>query len=151
MKILIAVDNSKCSHEAVVSVAERLWHDGTQIQVVHVIEPVSPEYASLYATYSTAYGQVVAERLSDAQKLVKLEAEYLKQEIPRAKVESSVLEGPVKECLIEKAKEWQTDLIVIGSHGRTGINKLILGSVAESVLSASPCSVEVIRSNHKQA
>ncbi len=151
MKILIAVDNSKCSHEAVVSVAERLWHDDTQIQVVHVMEPVSPEYASLYATYSTAYGQVVAERLSDAQKLVKLEAEYLKQEIPRAKIESSVLEGPVKECLIEKAKEWQADLIVIGSHGRTGINKLILGSVAESVLSSSPCSVEIIRSNHKQA
>lgn len=146
MKILVAVDNSKCSHEAVSSIAERLWKQGSEFLVVHVIEPVSFEYAAMFITYTTAYGRVVAERLCDAQDLVKKTAEYLKNNIPSAKVESIVLEGPVKECLIEKAKEWQADIIMMGSHGRTGLSKLMLGSVAESVLSNSPCSVEIIRS-----
>lgn len=145
MKILIAVDGSKCSNHAISSVSDRLWHDGTEFLVVHVIEPVSPEYASLYVTYSTAYGQVVSERLSDARKLVKEMADILKKKLPQNAVESKVLEGPVTECLTEQVKEWQADLIVMGCHGRSGISKIVLGSVAESVLSNSPCSVEIIK------
>lgn len=147
MKVLVAIDNSKSSQEAVACLSDRLWHDGTDFLVVHVMEPVSPEYASMYMTYSSNYSRAVAERLCDAEKLAKNAAEYIKKRIPHTQVKSLVLEGPVKECLIEKARDWNADFIIMGSQGRTGLSKLLLGSVAEMVLSSSPCSVEVIRAN----
>ncbi len=145
MRILVAIDGSKISQEAVHSLATRLWHPDTKFLLVHVLEPVTSEYSSMYMTYSTDYGRIVAERLSDAEKVVRENADFLKSKLPTAKVESSVLEGPVKECLIEKAKDWHADFIIMGSHGRKGLSKFVLGSVAESVLSESPCSVEIIK------
>lgn len=145
MRILVAIDNSNYSKEAVHSLSQRLWHPDTKFLLIHVLEPVTSEYASMYMTYSTDYGRIVAERLTDAQKLVKESALFLKEKLPEASVENMVLEGPVKECLVEKARDWHADLIVMGSHGRKGLSKLMLGSVAESVLCESSCSVEIFK------
>ena len=145
MRILVAIDNSNYSQDAVHSLCQRLWHPNTKFLLVHVLEPVTSEYASMFMTYSTDYGRIVAERLTDAQKLVKENALYLKDKLPEASVENIVLEGPVKECLVEKARDWHADLIVMGSHGRKGLSKLMLGSVAESVLCESSCSVEIFK------
>jgi len=46
---------------------------------------------------------------------------------------------------VDQAKDWRADLIVLGSHGRSGIKRWILGSVAEAVVRHAPCSVEVAR------
>lgn len=151
MRVLVAIDNSKSSQEAVTCLSERLWHEGTEFLVVHVLEPVSPEYASMYVTYSSTYSRAVAERLCDAEKLAKNAADYIKKRVPHAQIHSLVLEGPVKECLVEKAKDWQADFIIMGSQGRTGLSKLMLGSVAEMVLSSSPCSVEVVRASRTES
>lgn len=150
MRVLIAVDDSACSQDALDSVSIRLWKEGTKFLIVHVLEPVSPEYAAMFITYTTAYGQVVAERLNEAQTLIDEKVDFLKRSLAsQIKNENDitglVLEGPVTECIVEHAKEWKADFIILGSHGRSGINKLILGSVAESVLTTSPCSVEVIK------
>ena len=59
---------------------------------------------------------------------------------------TGVLSGNPKRCIIEYAKEWDADLIVIGSHGRRGLTRLALGSVSEAVAMNAECSVEVIRS-----
>ena len=48
--------------------------------------------------------------------------------------------------IVDEAENWKADLIVVGSHGYTGIKKWLLGSVAQSVVSHAPCSVEVVRS-----
>lgn len=147
VKVLVAIDNSRSSQEAVACLSERLWYEGTEFLVVHVLEPVSTEYATMYMTYSSTYSRAVAERLCDAEKLAKNSADFIKKKVPHARVKSLLLEGPVKDCLIEKAREWQADFIIMGSQGRTGLSKLLLGSVAEMVLASSPCSVEVIRAN----
>ena len=46
---------------------------------------------------------------------------------------------------LDRAEEWSADLVVVGSHGYTGLKRLLLGSVAQSVVSHAPCSVEVVR------
>lgn len=143
MRVLIAVDESACSQDALDSVSKRLWQEGSKFLIVHVLEPVSPEYANMFVTYSTAYSQIVAERLSDAKKLVDEKVEFLKSNL--GNVKGIVLEGPVTDCIVEKAKEWNADFIILGSHGRRGISKFVLGSVAESVVNNSTCSVEVIK------
>jgi nucleotide-binding universal stress UspA family protein len=56
-----------------------------------------------------------------------------------------VRRGDPRSVILEEAKEWDADLIVVGSHGYTGIKRLLLGSVAQSVVSHAPCSVEVVR------
>ncbi len=145
MRVLIATDGSECSQEALKSVAKRLWHEQTEFLVVHVIEPVAAEYAGMYMTYTPMFGQVMTDRFKDAETLLAKQIKYLKEEIPQFKIEGVVLEGPIRYCLVEKAKDWQADFVVVGSHGRKGLSKLLLGSVAEAVVSSAPCSVEVIR------
>src|SRR5207244_977811 len=63
----------------------------------------------------------------------------------RVKVETAVREGDPASTIVEQAREWQADLIVVGSHGYTGLKRLVLGSVAQSVVGHAPCSVEVVR------
>jgi len=60
-------------------------------------------------------------------------------------LESRVRRGDPSHEIVEEAKSWGADLIVVGSHGRTGMQRLLLGSVAEQVVRHAPCSVEVVR------
>jgi len=60
-------------------------------------------------------------------------------------IESRVREGDPRREIVDEAKDWGADLIVVGSHGRTGMQRWLLGSVAEHVVRHAPCSVEVVR------
>ena len=50
-----------------------------------------------------------------------------------------------KEIILQEAAEWPADLIVLGSHGNSGLTRFLLGSTSEAVATHAPCSVEVIR------
>ena len=66
--------------------------------------------------------------------------------------ESSTVAVPTatpQELILKEAADWGADLIVLGSHGRRGLNRFLLGSVSEAVASHAPCSVEVIRQPRK--
>jgi nucleotide-binding universal stress UspA family protein len=56
-----------------------------------------------------------------------------------------VREGDPRHAILDVAAEWDPDLIVLGSHGRKGLDRFLLGSVSESVVRHAPCSVEVVR------
>jgi nucleotide-binding universal stress UspA family protein len=55
--------------------------------------------------------------------------------------------GPAVGTILARATELAVDLIVIGTHGRTGVSRLVLGSVAEGVVRDAPCNVLVVRLN----
>jgi nucleotide-binding universal stress UspA family protein len=59
--------------------------------------------------------------------------------------EGVVREGNPGKTIVKEAKEWDADLIVVGAHGLTGIESLIMGNVARHVVDHAPCSVEVVR------
>ena len=59
--------------------------------------------------------------------------------------DSVVLEGSPKRRIVEEAKGWGADIVVVGSHGRRGLTRYLLGSVSEAVAMHAHCSVEVIR------
>jgi|GEM_PF-6388804 len=59
--------------------------------------------------------------------------------------EGVVKEGNAGKVIIEEAKEWDADLIVVGAHGISGLETLIMGNVARHVVDHAPCSVEVVR------
>lgn len=68
-----------------------------------------------------------------------------KLEGKRLTIETAVRNGDARSVIVAEAKKWSADLIVLGSHGYTGIKRLLLGSVASSVVSHAPCSVEIVR------
>ena len=61
------------------------------------------------------------------------------------KTETAVLDGNPKKRIVEDAAEWGAHLVVVGSHGRRGLTRYLLGSVSEAVAMRAHCSVEVIR------
>ena len=61
------------------------------------------------------------------------------------KTETAVLDGNPKKRIVEDASEWGAHLVVVGSHGRRGLTRYLLGSVSEAVAMRAHCSVEVIR------
>ena len=58
---------------------------------------------------------------------------------------TTVRDGAARDLILDCAAEWRPDLIVMGSHGRTGIDRLVLGSVSESIVRHAGCSVEIVR------
>jgi nucleotide-binding universal stress UspA family protein len=143
MKLLLAIDNSKYSAEVIKEVARRLWPLKTIVRVLSVVEPVPPPAVELWYDASGSLEGARQEMVKRAKELTQKASERLKRK--GLKIESAVREGDARSVIVDEARKWSADLIVLGSHGYTGIKRLLLGSVASSVVSHAPCSVEVVR------
>lgn len=142
MKILLAIDGSDPSQIAVDEVARRPWPSPSSVCILCVIQPYAPPAAEVVLAAAT---------IDDIQQRQSAEAERLAREAgeriagPGLSVETSVRQGDPRTQIVNAADEWNADLIVVGSHGRTGLERLLLGSVAQAVVAHAHCSVEVIR------
>jgi len=145
MKVMIAIDGSNCSLAAAESVIARPWPEDTEFMFLSVVEPALPGYADWHTASVPYLAEAQQELLEESEKLVQERVEFLKREFPHNHVFGKVLEGNVRDRIIDEANEWQADFIILGSHGRTGFSKFLLGSVAEAVSAKAPCSVEIIR------
>jgi nucleotide-binding universal stress UspA family protein len=143
MKLLLATDHSEYSAEAVKEVAKRPWPPKAIVRVVSVVEPVPPSAAELWYDASGSLEQVQQEMTKRVTELNQKTSERLKRK--GLKIESAVRQGDARSVIVDEARKWSADLIVLGSHGYTGIKRLLLGSVASSVVSHAPCSVEIVR------
>jgi nucleotide-binding universal stress UspA family protein len=63
----------------------------------------------------------------------------------KLRIEMAVADGSPKAEIVEEAKRWGADLILIGSHGYGGVKRFMLGSVSQAVATHAPCSVEIVR------
>jgi nucleotide-binding universal stress UspA family protein len=150
MKILLATDGSECSAKAVYSVANRPWPAKSEIRIISVVQLLTPEnqvFASpLCAEYPTSLLEEVwkeartraEEAVADAQKTLSAAGLNI------CDCEATPV-GEPRSFILDAAKAWGADLIVLGSHGRRGWDRLLMGSVAESVATHAHCSVEVVR------
>ncbi len=136
MKILIALDESSYSQAALHSVLARPWPEGSLFKVLSVVEPFHPEYAGWQTTYTPV--AVEAQLVEESEKA-------LAAAFGVGNVSGEVTEGYIKDRILDEAKNWQADLIVVGSHGRRGFTKFLLGSVSEAIASHANCSVEIVR------
>lgn len=140
MKIMISLDGSESSLRALDFIAARPWADDDQFLVVSVVEPDKGDM-SMSQTLTNPDEVFFA----GAEKLLANARERLEKALAGHGIETSVLSGPVIETLVDCARAFGADLIVMGSEGRKGVSRLLLGSVAEGVLRAAPCSVEIVR------
>jgi nucleotide-binding universal stress UspA family protein len=89
------------------------------------------------------YAPELEEMKKPAQELVERVAMQLRG--AGFKAETAVEVGDVRERILDSASEWRADLIVLGSHGKRGLQRFLLGSVAEFVARHARCSVHIIR------
>lgn len=145
MKVLIAADESEFSRSALESVLTRPWPDETEFLILSVVPFIPPAYGDWQLGYAQSTREAQEALSSMHQNTVREFEAKLRSAFPGSTIEGKVLTGSIRDCIIDESEKWQADLIVMGSHGRTGMSRFLLGSVAESVLGRSPCSVEIIR------
>lgn len=144
MKVLLAVDGSRFSGAAADAVARHLRPEGTEVLVLQVIEPrvfsVPPQMAS---GYEPEQEEFLKGEFRRAEQCVAESAELLRDAGFNAT--TRVVEGETRMVILDVAAEYGADLIVLGSHGRKGLERLLLGSVADAVSRSASCSVWVVR------
>jgi len=146
MKVLVAIDDSEYSLRAVDSILQRDWPENSEFRIITVVEPVY-SYAYTGADMAPIF-ESLAEFEKECKKRVDDIATRFKQKFPESAVSGQVVEGLVSCSIVEAAKNWAADLIVLGSHGRRGFQKLLLGSVAEKVAGLADCSVEIVKARN---
>jgi len=127
-KVLLATDGSETGLIAVEGVASRPWPDGSEFRIVTVEEPWLIGPTNVISDLNRAEQVLASAGL---------------------KATSAVLSGNPREVILEEAKKWNADLIVVGSHGRRGFKRFLLGSVSEAIAMNAHCSVVVVRSPAK--
>ena len=146
MKTLLAVDGSSFSQTACELVASQMRPQGSEILVLQIVEPF---FYSTPPQMAPGYAPEMAEQLQDALKQAEKSVAQAAQ-TPRAAgftVQTRVVEAEVRTGILDVATEWRADLIVLGSHGRRGLERFLLGSVAESVARHARCSVLIVRTS----
>jgi nucleotide-binding universal stress UspA family protein len=134
-RVLLATDGSVPSIAASQAVAETSWPEGTQVRVVSVVNPMIYSLEELGLTGGTgtdhahrAIGNAV-HALSGAD----------------VKISAEVIAGSAARQITARAREWEADLIVLGTNERRGLSRLLFGSTSAAVASRAHSSVRVVR------
>ena len=143
MKVIIGVDGSPHSQATIAGVIAMAWPQRTEMVVVSA-------YQMPYAASTEAYAPValdVSTTLADLKQMHHAMAEHGAEQLKLAgfQARAIALEGDPSTVLLDEARRVRADLLVVGSHGHTGIASLLLGNVATHVVSHSPCNVLVVR------
>lgn len=126
-RILLATDGSSHSESALESAGQFALHAGLPVSVVSVVTSSHSE-----------------ERRKEAERAVA--ASLQRMQALGVHAEGTVAEGRPDEAIVKAAESAGADLIVVGSHGRTGLTKILLGSVAQRVIGHAACPVLVVKS-----
>ena len=147
MRVLLAVDGSACSEAAVQMVADRFRPEGTHVKVIHAGEWMREMPLCFQYAYGTSAGEDVFQCRDGSFERARLLVGRIAAQLEFKGFRTSVLtpDADPRHAIIETATDWPADLIVMGSHGRRGFDRLLLGSLAESVMRHAPCSVEIVR------
>ncbi len=141
-KILVPVDGSTTSNTALQEAIKLAQLHHAQLELVHVFEDILYwvddsyiNYAELQETIRASSQRIIDEALA----LVQQAGLTAETKLLEAKNERTA------NIIIAEAERWQAELIVIGTHGRSGFSRLVLGSVAEGITRAAPIPVLLIR------
>ena len=140
-KVLFATDGSKFAEQSLAHATELAKKCGARMRVVTVVEnPVfygTPEATALYDAEFYRSLSIELEKLAQGA------LDRVESAAKEAGVEVSgvVRHGAPADEILEEAKSWGADVIVLSTHGRTGISRLLLGSVANRIVNHAPCPV----------
>ena len=151
MKILVAIDDSVSSRAVVDSVAGRSWPAGSSVIVLSAYDLSMGPMADPWLIPRDEERILKAAR-KQAQALVDTAVIRLKESLTRnIRIKTKIGQGHAARVILETAERSGIDLIVLGSHGHTAWERIILGSTAHAVALHAKCSVEIVRRRrHRQ-
>ncbi len=137
MRILLAIDPSPSSEATVSEILARPWPEQAEFCVLNVVDLLIPMvgFPALGTLRETALRKSEALVNSVADKLIFRSFE----------VRTEVIEGYPPSCIVDYARDWTADLVIVGSHGLSRVERFLLGSTAQIVVRQAPCSVEIVR------
>jgi nucleotide-binding universal stress UspA family protein len=147
-RILHPTDFSPASRPAFIRALELARTSRAELIVLHVMSPPILYAPDGYAT-PQAYDRLLADLQADAQKQLGRLVASAKSRGVRAR--GVLLEGVPPDRIARAARSTRADLVVIGTHGRTGLARLFLGSVASRVIATAPCPVLSVRAGTRAA
>ena len=138
LRILLATDGSNTSIAAAEALAAENWPQNTEVKIVTVVDPViySLEEIGLCRDKATKRAHVA---IGDSLRALANAA---------LKITGEVIAGGVSRAIINRARTWRADLIVVGTRERRGLKRLLFGSVSAAVASRAHCSVRIIRGHN---
>ena len=149
-RILVPLDGSSTAHRSLDTAIEMATLTGAAIRVIHVIDELV--FATGFERGATYEHDVLPRIRGNGARLLKdARARIAKAGIAVDTVLSECFARRTADVILDAAKEWHADLIVIGTHGRRGINRLLLGSDAEQVLRGAGVPVLLVRSDGDEA
>lgn len=141
-RILVPIDGSTCSDQAFTYALNEYGKE--EIIVINVVDP-----QNFYAAAGIEGGIATSpEQLQDSfqnQSQNLLEEKHEEARERDIEIDTETLTGPIANTIVSYAEEHDIDHIVMGSRGRTGAGRILLGSVAERVTRRSPVSVTIVR------
>jgi universal stress protein A len=141
-RILYASDFSKASGKALTSAINLAKANRAHLTVLHAYVPIVPLVPEQYIASNT-WDQVDTETRRWAERQVALLADKARKAGVRAS--SLMVTGDPAQQIVRMARSKRADLIVMGTHGRRGLSKFFVGSVADRVVATAPCPVMTVR------
>jgi nucleotide-binding universal stress UspA family protein len=145
-RILVPVDGSLTSMLGLKEAIRLAKSQKARLRVVHVIEELVVMSATSGSYMSGTIGDVMGELTKAGKKIIEHAVGLGRKDGLR--VESSMLDirgSCTAELLVREAKRWRADIIVMGTHGRRGVRRLVMGSDAEEVVRTAPVPVMLVR------
>jgi len=149
MKILLATDGTKYAEAAAQMLANLNLTAGDEVKVISIVDAQVPLAIDVYGGYLPDTTELEKATKDNAEKVVEGTSKKVNEMLAgtNVAVTSDVLYGTAESRIVETAEEMHADLIVIGSHGYKAWERMLLGSVSNSVVHHAPCSVLVVRTN----
>lgn len=144
--ILFPTDFSDCGNFALPYAASLARSFGASVICVHVIEPIVPTVGYTGMTEPLPIADI-SEQLEDSAER-ELPRIAKREECAGLDIEEIIAHGEAASEIVRVAEERQADLIVISSHGRTGLGRILFGSTAEAVVRHASCPVLVVKPPH---
>ena len=142
-RILVPVDGSETATKAMITALQMARDSGGQVHLVHVVEGMTPLAADPYGAYS---GEVIEIMRQSGAKI--LEDALVVAKAAGVPADTELFDNfgeRLAEVVADSATRFKADLIVVGTHGRRGLGRMMLGSGAEQIIRLAPVPVLVIR------
>lgn len=148
VRVLLAIDGSPASVAAVNEVARCPLPSGSAIEVLVVIHsrvPVVPDFPPWAVTVAATHGESIREQTRAAPELLQAAVSRLQFHHRQVAVTTKLVEGEPKDEILREAEAWKAERIVLGSHGRGRVERVLLGSTAAGVAADATCTVHIVR------
>ena len=146
--ILLPTDFSECGNYALSYATSLARKFGASIICVHVIEPIVPTVGYSGMTEPLPLADITEQLEDSAERELPRLAEC--EECAGLNVEELIVHGEAASEIVRVAKEREVDRVVISSHGRTGLGRILFGTTAEAVVRHAPCPVLVVKPPHEE-